>query len=201
MTPEKLDYAAILNDMRAKRAALDASISALETTLNMFGQGSEGLAAGGAIAPSGVSGTPMDLPTGAFLGKSIPDAILLYLAAMRQRKTVKDIAAGLKEGGIVSTSSKFEGVVQARLQAMKAAGKVLKFSDGWGLSEWYPAGFRPSTDKVTPQAKKAKRRKKVTPVKAMPVSDKKAKEAKATKAQEKQPQEDSEKVHTMPKAV
>jgi hypothetical protein len=164
MTPEKIDYVAILNDMKAKRAMLDASIAALEAALvsGTLGQAVEGLTSGiasGGGGSSNAQGVPMDLPKGAFLGKNMTDAVLLYLSAVRQRKTVKDIAAALVEGGIVSTSDKFAGVVQAKMQQLGARGQVLKFADGWGLAEWYPAGFRSTADKAAKPLKKAKKRK------------------------------------------
>ena len=36
---------------------------------------------------------------------------------------------------------------------------LLKFPDGWGLAEWYPAGFRSSADKAAKAPKRVKRRK------------------------------------------
>jgi hypothetical protein len=161
MTPEKIDYVAILNDMKAKRAVLDASIAALEAALvsGTLGQGAEGINSGAGNGGPNSPGTPMDLPKGAFLGKNMTEAILLYLSAVRQRKTVREIATALLEGGIVSTSGKFTGVVQAKMQGLKGSGQVLKFADGWGLAEWYPAGFRSSAEKAAKATKKAKRRK------------------------------------------
>lgn len=166
MTPEKIDYVAMLNDMKAKRAVLDTSIAALEAALvsGTLGQAPEGFASGTGAGNggSGSQGFPMDLPKGAFLGKNMTDAVLLYLSAVRQRKTVKDIAAALLEGGIVSTSDNFTGVVQAKMQQLCARGEVLKFADGWGLAEWYPAGFRSTPEKATKTAKKVKPSKKAS---------------------------------------
>jgi hypothetical protein len=98
----------------------------------------------------------MDLPAGAFLGKSLPDAIKLYLEAMRQRKTAKEIATALREGGVVSTSDNFESVVQAALQRLKSMGHLLKFADGWGLPEWSPASFRNAAKAATAAKPKKK---------------------------------------------
>lgn len=171
MTPEKIDYMAILNDMKAKRATLDASIVAFEAALasGMLGQGVEGISSG--LGVTNANTTPIDLPKGAFLGKNMGEAITMYLTAMRQRKTVKDIAAGLLEGGLVSTSPKFEGVVQAKLQKMKADGQVLKFSDGWGLAEWSPASFRSTGKNPGKPVKAAKPARKKGKPKAKPAKE------------------------------
>jgi hypothetical protein len=165
MTPEKvLDPVALLADARIKRGALDALIAALEgaLTAGALGPGIEGasIASAMSVAPMG---QPVDLPAGAFLGKSLPDAIKLYLEAKRQRKTAKEIAAALREGGVVSTSDDFDAVVQAALQRMKSTAVLLKFADGWGLSEWSPPSFRTSA-KTTATAKR-RNRAKVRPAK------------------------------------
>jgi hypothetical protein len=157
MAQEKIDPNAMLLDAKAKRAALDALIAGLEAAI---ASGALGPAIEGTAAASGIStgipplGKPMDLPAGAFLGKSLPEAIRLYLEAQRQRKTMKEIAVALREGGVVSTSDDFESVVQAALQRIKSAGHVLKFPDGWGLAEWYPASFRASSEKAASVPKK-----------------------------------------------
>jgi hypothetical protein len=180
MTPEKIDYIAILNDMKAKRAALDASIVALEAALasGTLGQAVEGVSSGIGTMGLGSPGTPMDLPSGAFNGKTLPEGIKLYLSAARQRKSTRDITNGIREGGMVSTSQNFESVVQATLQKLKSQGHVLKFADGWGLSEWYPAGFR-SAGKNPKAAKSAKAGNKKGRPTVKPL--KRTKEPKATK--------------------
>ncbi len=66
----------------------------------------------------------------------------LYLSAAQRKKTIKEIAAALKDGGVESTSDNFDNVVTGALFRLKTAGKVLRFKDGWGLPEWYPANIR-----------------------------------------------------------
>jgi hypothetical protein len=50
----------------------------------------------------------------------------------------------LREGGVESTAGSFEGIVNTALIRLRTAGEVLKFKDGWGLAEWYPANMRTS---------------------------------------------------------
>jgi hypothetical protein len=87
---------------------------------------------------------PTELPRGAFLGKSIPGAVKLYLYAMKKKQTDREIAVALREGGVESTSDNFEKVVTGCLNRMKMSGEVLRFKDGWGLAEFYPAHLRSS---------------------------------------------------------
>jgi hypothetical protein len=103
---------------------------------------------------------PIDLPTGAFLGKSIPAAIKLYLMAARKKKTARDIAAALKEGGVESTAANFENMITGSLHRMRGFGDVLKFPDGWTLAEFYPESMRARLTKDAPPKKRKARAKK-----------------------------------------
>ena len=202
MAFEKFDYNAILADMKVKRSALDTSIAGLEAALasGALGQAAEGEGStSGSSTVTGIPlGQPMDLPSGAFLGKSMPDAIKLYLSAVRQRKTARDIATALKAGGMVSTSDDFESVVQASVQRLKSMGHLLKFADGWGLTEWSPPGFRPSADRIPKTKKKAKKKKAKTKATA---PTEQPKPTAARQAGDQAATEMAAKIQEMPKAV
>ena len=129
----------------ARIAAWQAVLASLKTALALdpAGQTPESLdPASMATSQNKDFGQPIDLPEGAFYGKSIPVCVELYLSAARKKKTNKEIAAGLREGGVESNASNFENVVTGALFGLKKAGKVLRFKDGWGLAEWYPAHIR-----------------------------------------------------------
>jgi hypothetical protein len=152
MTTENIDFTAILAVLEAKRAALDALIGSYRAALSLGALGQPGdvdmgaftsVGAGSNATPT-LGGPPIELPNGAFLGKSIGAAIKLYLAAVRRKQTTKEITAALKEGGVESTSDKFESVVLASLGSLKRGGDVLRFKDGWALAEFYPAHLRGS---------------------------------------------------------
>jgi hypothetical protein len=89
------------------------------------------------------------LPKGALLGKSLPAAVEMYLASVRGKASVRDIANALKAGGIESTADNFENVVSGALHRLKGQNKVLRFKDGWALAELYPAALRSSLTKDT----------------------------------------------------
>jgi hypothetical protein len=139
------DYALkFLADMEAKYAALGNAIAGVRAALSTGALGALGIAADTQAAPFG--GTPSgsasaSLPRGAFLGKSINEAIRIYLDAVKTRKGNKEITAALKEGGAVSTGD-FYNRINGALFQMKNRGEVLRFDDGWGLAAWYPESFR-----------------------------------------------------------
>ena len=93
-------------------------------------------------APSLSMSGPVELPQGALLGKSIPNAIKLLLSVTRRKLTTREIAAGLKDGGVESTSKFFENTVTTALHRLKASGDVLKFNDGWASADLYSEALR-----------------------------------------------------------
>jgi len=157
---DKTDYASVINinDLDAKIAALQALRDAAKAAaaLGVLGPQIEGLDAL-PIANGDSLGVPTDLPEGAFNGKSVPVCIELYLSAVKKKKTNKEIAAALREGGVESNAKDFDTVVGGALFSLKQAGKVLRFKDGWGLTSWYPAHIRgsaPVPAKKQPSKKK-----------------------------------------------
>ena len=86
--------------------------------------------------------SPVELPVGAFLNKSLPAAIRLYLSAIKKKQTTAEIAAALKEGGVESTSENFDRVVKSSLGGLKAKGDVLRFKDGWAQAELFNPSMR-----------------------------------------------------------
>jgi hypothetical protein len=163
---------------------LDAKIAALQglregylkaLSLGALGQPGEdvsvmltGVSASGSIGTMSAFGSsntvPMELPTGAFLNKSIPEAIKLYLSAVKKKQTTREIAIALKDGGMETTASNWETTVTGALHRLKAGGVVLRFKDGWALADFYPDSLR------TRLAKDEKPRKRGRPKKATPVA-------------------------------
>ncbi len=181
MADNILDYATMLADMEAKKAVLEAGIASLRIAIaaGALGTMTGDIPAGSTIiAPSPGAGSG-DIPKGAFLGKSVPEAVSLYFATVRKKCTGSEIEQGLKKGGIESTSKNFEVIVNNTLYRLKAQGKVLRFDDGWGLAEWYPEGFRSRIDQNKKTKGKKRGPKKKTKIKAASENS-----AKATKGSE-----------------
>jgi hypothetical protein len=160
------DIATIIRDLKKRRAELDASIASLERAYGATPRTGED----GPAAFNAGDQHPTELPRGAFLGKSLPSAIKLYLSAMKMKQTDREIATALREGGVESTSDNFEKVVTGCLNRMKASGEVLRFKDGWGLTEFYPESLRfrlgqegPAKGKTTKKKKKKAKKLGVAP--------------------------------------
>lgn len=153
----------------ARIAAWQAVLASLKAALSLDpgGQTIEGIDLSG-VAQNGDLGQPIDLPDGAFQGKSIPACIKIYLSAVKKKKTLKEIATALQDGGVETTAKNFENPVFTALARLKAAGEVLKFKDGWGLSTWYPANLRGS---IPAPSKGSKNKKKGKRTKAKPISN------------------------------
>jgi hypothetical protein len=143
MATEPFDYAAVISDLEAKRAALDATIGSLRAAqaLGALGQSGEGSSMGNTLVPS-ISGG--EVPAGAFFSKSIPEAAKLYLAIVKRKQTSREIAEGLKKGGIESKSKSFNAQVHSILDRARKAGTgiFVKLDGHWGLAEWYPSALR-----------------------------------------------------------
>jgi hypothetical protein len=163
MGNEQMDYAAILADLEAKRNALEATIASFRQALALGALGQAGdvsMSSNGSGSLSGSVGN--EVPAGAFLGKSIPEAAKLYLAVVKKKQTSKEIAEALKRGGMESTSKNFVGIVHAVMaRARKANTGIVKLDRSyWGLADWYHPGLRSTIVPEKRTARKKARKKK-----------------------------------------
>ena len=157
MASENLDFTEVLAVLEAKRSALDTLIANFKAAMSIGALGLPGET--DAVSQQSVSnGGPVDLPTGAFLKKTIPAAITLYLSAVRKKQTVREIATAIKAGGLESTAKNFEATITGALYRLRDAEKILRFPDGWALAEFYPDRIRASVSQPK-IGKKSKRRK------------------------------------------
>lgn len=158
-----LDYGMFLADLEAKRAMLEQAIASVRAVM-----------ASGALVSVGDSMPAMadsvsvglhggDVPVGAFLGKSIPEAAKLCLQIVKRKLTSREVAEFLKKGGIETAAKNFPTQVHSILTraAKSHTSPILKLDRShWGLADWYPAGVRSSavgTDKRTTKTKKARK--------------------------------------------
>lgn len=146
MSVEPVDYTAFLADLEAKKAALEQTITSLRQAmaLGALGQIGEGGAIPSLAAPSLSGG---EVPTGAFLGKSVPEAAKLYLEIVKKKQTTTEIMDGLTKGGIHTTSQHFIKTVYAALTRMSQPPNpsVVKVGNQWGLTTWFPKGIASGT--------------------------------------------------------
>jgi hypothetical protein len=162
-----LDYGAFLADLEAKRAALDQAIASLKAV--MAAGSTEGMSAvnlGATLVNPVMHGG--EVPAGAFHGMRIPAAAKLYLSIVNKKQTTKEIADGLREGGMETAGKDFDIIVGSALYRITkgaANGEIVRLKGGyWGLAAWWPAGVRTSQDK--PNGRKTKKARKQKSVKA-----------------------------------
>ncbi len=162
-TKEKTpDVGALLADLRAKRAKLDAAIAAIEEYAGTAPSGSVTLPAIN-VAIRGSSGDGQTIAPDAFFSMSVVDAAVKYLDIVKKPQSLKDVTTALEKGGLIHQSKKFETTVYAMLsRAEKRGDRVRRFHKNWALASWYPN--RP-TNKAKPAAKRTKKRAKAAQAK------------------------------------
>jgi hypothetical protein len=134
MNAYNIDYKAVLADLEAKKAAIEASIAGIK--MMMFGE-VEGHAAGS----SSVKGhSEARLGSNTFSKMGAVEAAEHYLRLVGELKTTTEIVAALESGGIVHQSRDFRKTVLTILnnKAKDASSEITKVKDKWGLSSWGP---------------------------------------------------------------
>lgn len=152
----EIDYAAVLADLEAKRAALDHTIAGIRQMLNL------GAEQNPSASTAGVDRT--DQPTtrvqfDSFFRMTMPDAIVKYLEMSKRPQTVSEITKALQEGGLPTTAKNLMPLVGSRLSRMKSAGEVANVQGKWGLATWYPAARTQATVKSTKRKSHTKKTK------------------------------------------
>ena len=135
MASETIDYAAVLADLEAKKAALESTIAGLRQMLNL---GAEQSASG-----SGAEQTPTEVRSDTFFRMTMPDAIVKFLEIVKRPQTLSEITKALEDGGLPTTAKNLMPIVGSNLSRMKTSGEVCQPQQGkWGLALWYPAASR-----------------------------------------------------------
>lgn len=136
-----IDYAAVLADLKAKRADLDAAIAGIERMI--------GVAPSFANVIFGEVNTSSDVQSDSFFGMSIADASKKFLGMKRKPQTTQDIADALEAGGMTHTSGNWGNTVGSVLNRIDASGgDIVRVKRGtWGLASWYPGRKRQAADK------------------------------------------------------
>lgn len=132
MGNEPMDpYAAVLADLEAQRAELDAAIAVIRRRMGQAGEPIQ------PATPSSAArnGTSQEITSDAFFGMSMAAAVRKYLQMMRRPQAVQTIADALKSGGFTTRAENFYSNVYTTL---KRGDEFVKVKRGeWGLAEWY----------------------------------------------------------------
>jgi len=131
---DTVDYRAVLADLKARKAALDQAIAAIE---GLAGEGPSGIG-------SSVEGPSVPIHADTFVGLNITEAAAKYLRIMgRPARTTEQVADGLVRGGLNVTQASVSSIL--RKNNRTGEGEVIKVGRGlWGLQEWYPGRPRRS---------------------------------------------------------
>ena len=177
MSGQPLDYATILADLEAKRAAIDATISAIRAAMGIGAVNITdvtGVAASiQGAAQTSPSITGADIPDGAFFRKSVPEATAHLLAMLKKKQTTQEVSDALLRGGMESTSNDFLSVVTAGLNRARKTpnSPIVKLGNYWGLKDWYPKGIVSANfAEHTKKRRKKKARKSASPPVKEPVT-------------------------------
>ena len=130
--PEIIDYEAVLGDLEAKKAAIDAAIMGIRQMLSLAAQ-----AVPGTINGRGPS-EPQALESDTFFGQSLGEAAKKFLRITKRKQSATTIAKALEAGGIQHTSKYLPNTVRTSLIRLAENGEVVQVGKEWGLAEWYP---------------------------------------------------------------
>ena len=134
MGTETINYEAVIADLEAKKAHIEAMIAGMRVIAGMSGLG-------GPSAPSTPSGGGNPIINGkpavdAFLGKSIPEAAKMYLASQRRKLSTQELMAAMEAGGL--PGSKYNTVYAILRRRENQVGDIINMKGDWALAEWYP---------------------------------------------------------------
>ena len=126
------DYAAVLSDLRNRRAQLDAAIHALEAVV--------GVPRDAARSPAPKTPVPgTKAATKSFVGLSVLDAAKSHLQRTGHSLRTTEILSGLQQGGVALTGKSPINSLGAILNSnlKKGAGIVRERRGVWALAAWH----------------------------------------------------------------
>jgi hypothetical protein len=128
---EPIDYAAVLSDLKARRAAIDQAIGGIEALV-----GSGELPTLGPIAGTG-NGASSNIEPDAFYRLNTVDAAKKYLGMTgRKAQSTEQIVDALRRGGLTVKPETISSLLQRA--AREPNSEVRRVARGmWGLAAWY----------------------------------------------------------------
>ena len=135
--PDPIDYQSVLADLKARRAALDQAISAIEGLI---------LGESGAVAttPSvqtvtnnGSGGAPRQIEPDTFYSLNILEASKKYLGMVgKKAQSTEQIGEALRAGGVQAKTESVAAILQRAIKADDP--EIRRVRPGmWGLAAWY----------------------------------------------------------------
>ncbi|MGD0346184.1 MAG: hypothetical protein ABSA85_05470 [Terracidiphilus sp.] len=131
MSTEPINYEAVIEDLEAKKAQLDATITMLRA---LSGLGTLGITPPNGPSGGGNGGTK--IASDAFFGKSIPEAAVIHLGNVRKKLSTQALMDALEAGGL--PKSKYNTVYAILRRRESQVGDLINMQGEWGLAAWYP---------------------------------------------------------------
>jgi hypothetical protein len=160
MSADGIDYKAVIADLKARRAALDAVIVGLEQWQGLGGSEDSPLLN---RESTDQRSEPTEIKSDTFFGLSIPDAIRKCFRISKRPLSLSELTNSLKSGGLLTSATDLMATVSGTLQRVKRqSGEVVSLGNGqWGLAEWYPGLRKEKIEAVAKPRGKRRRAKKV----------------------------------------
>lgn len=130
MSDQPINYEAVLADLEARKAQIEAAIAGIRLILGQSGTGPTGPNGGGSGYSGGVPAHD------AFIGMSIPDAAKKHLTAVRKKQSTQELMTALEAGGL--PSSKYSTIYAVLSRRESKVGDIINMKGDWALQEWYP---------------------------------------------------------------
>lgn len=141
MSTKKIDYKAVLADLRAKRDKIDKAIAGIEAMTGLESSDINTVEDPAQLSFSEIAANdiPTDaIPGDAFFKMTTLDAVRKLLEIKKSPQTTRKIADVLMKGGMVTQSADFVNNVNAILKrAEHKNGSFVRVKREWGLGEWY----------------------------------------------------------------
>lgn len=154
---ETIDYAAVLADLKAKRAALDTAIAGIEASQGLSGEVSQTSLVGEqtpALKP-----VEKEISDHSFFSLTIPEAIKKCFAIVKRPMAVSEITTALQQGGLITNASNLPATVSGTLGRMKRSGELVALGKGkWGPSDWFKGSKKTLADAQSPKRKRKARK-------------------------------------------
>jgi hypothetical protein len=131
MSDQPINYEAVLADLEARKAQLEATIAGIRLLVGQPGIGPGGGPTGGGGSYSG--GAPAH---DAFIGMSIPEAAKKHLTAVRKKLSTQELMTAMQAGGL--PESKYSTVYAILRRRENQVGDIINMKGDWALQEWYP---------------------------------------------------------------
>ena len=130
MSDQPINYEAVLADLEARKAQLEATIAGIRLLVGQPGIGPGGGPTSGGSSYSG--GAPAH---DAFIGMSIPEAAKKHLTAVRKKQSTQELMTAMQAGGL--PESKYNTVYAILRRRENQVGDIINMKGDWALQAWY----------------------------------------------------------------